>query len=168
MNDSPQESTLPLETAARKAVDWVAKHWARVRLGHEGVMLDKIERQNRIVEVVARNAMTGKPDDTEGWPPSGDDSMGVDIGDTIHNHYYPASTETPAKEPASAPTQSKLPSLLKKAVITAALLGTGGGVGVAVPWLMGLFDNPAAVQSTDKWNTVETEPWSPPKEESEK
>ncbi len=63
MSESPQESTLPPEgNAVKQGVDWVAKHWVRVRLAHEGMMLEKIQRQNRIVEVNARNTMTGKVD----------------------------------------------------------------------------------------------------------
>lgn len=135
MNESPQASTPPSD-ALRMGVDWVAKHWARVRLGHEGMMLEKIQRQNRIVEVNARNTMTGKSDDVTDWPKSEGDEMGVDIGDEIHNHYYPPSpaTETSAKKPATT---------LAKAALAAALLAGGGGAGLGVPWLMGMFDKPA-------------------------
>ena len=129
-------------------------------------MLEKIQRQNRIVEVNARNTMTGKVDDTEGWPESGDDSMGVDIGDQIHNHYYPAPPapiETPA-QPKSKPTGS----LLKNAVVVAALLYMGAGT-----WAAGLLlkdawnkppvvEAPAPVERSDKWLGVRTEKWAGP------
>ena len=61
---TPQVDRSPLQ----RGVDWVAKHWPRLRLGHEGFMLDKIQRQQRCVEVSARNAMTGDNQDTNGWP----------------------------------------------------------------------------------------------------
>ena len=153
MNGSPQVSNPPPESATKKAVDWALKHWARVRLGHEGMVLDSIQRQTRIVEITARNAATGKTDCIDGWPEYEGETMGVDIGDEIHNHYYPApptpetppSTESPTKKPAST---------LTKAAMVAALLAGGGGIGAAatvgIPWLLGMFDKPAAQQPVEQ------------------
>ncbi len=124
-------------------------------------MLEKIQRQNRIVEIDARNAMTGKVDDVTDWPPgSEDEKMGVDIGDTINNYY-----SMPSPPPTTPPPQpeSRIPKLLKTAVLSAALLGSGG-IGAAIPWMLGMFDNPlppaAAVDYTDGY--MEVEKWQPP------
>jgi hypothetical protein len=105
------------------ASDWrnkLLRNWANMRLGHEGMMLDKITRQNRIVEVLARNAATGDVSDVSGWP-EGDD-MGVNIGNEIHYHGgNPAPVQPMEKTPA--PTASKvLPWILAAA---AALGGAG-------------------------------------------
>ena len=147
MNGTPQESTPP-ESALKKAADWVIPHWTRVRLGHEGLMLDKIQRQNRIVEIDAKNAAAGKSGktaDLEDWPSNrGDDAMGVKIGDEIHHHYPP---------PPEAPVQ-KTAGTLAKIALTAALLGTGAGGGVLVPWLLGAFgggDKPTAVDTDTQY-----------------
>lgn len=155
MNESPQEATLPPEgNAIKQAVDWAAKHWARVRLAHEGMMLEKIQRQNRIVEVDARNAMTGKVDDVADWPSSEGNEMGVDIGDTIHNHY-----SIPSSQP-----KSRLPSILKVAALATALVGSGG-IGAAIPWCLGMFDEtspPPAVEHSDRWMERTLENYVPP------
>jgi len=156
MSDAQQDPipSPPTETNAVKAgVDWVAKHWPRVRLGHEAVILNKIERQNRIVETLARNSMTGEMQDTTGWPDSeGDDRMGVKIGDRIENHYHlPAeSRETQSARQGAAgafPWKG-----LAAAVLASGLLGTAGGLGI--PWLLGALDQkPAAEQASTDTDT---------------
>ena len=97
---------------------WVLKNWARVRLGHEAMMLDKIDRQNRIVEQLAQNQMTGDSKNIDLWPPKEDEGdMGVNIGDTINYHTTPTATSTFAKA-------------IPYVISAAALLG-GGGLGGA-------------------------------------
>jgi hypothetical protein len=138
------ETTQNPDSAVKRGVDWVAKHWPRVRLGHEGFMLDKIMRQQQFVEQDAKNVMTGKHDDTTGLPDKGD-PMGVKIGDEIHNHNYPAPppTESPAKKPAS--------TLLKAATIAGLLGGPalGAAAAVGIPWLLGAFDKQPAAEFVD-------------------
>jgi hypothetical protein len=96
-------------------------NWARMRLGHEGMMLEKIQRQNRIVEHLAAQTRDGK---FTGGPvpsvPEGED-MGVSIGNETHNHY------------AGAP---KSLGSLGKLVVAASLLAGGGGVGALVSQLL--------------------------------
>lgn len=164
MSGSPQEATLPPEASAMKqGVDWVAKHWARVRLGHEGMMLEKIQRQNRFVEVDARNTMTGKVDDVGGLLSMKDTEMGVDIGDTIHNYYPPAPPPVSSPAPAQQP-KPKRSSWLKKAALTAVLIGSGGGTGIAIPFLLGMFDKPppVAAPAADEWTERRLENYVPP------
>jgi len=145
VSDVTQDSTTqppPDPSGLRAGLDWVGKHWPRVRLGHEGVMLARVQRVQRIGELIAKNAITGKVDNTDGWPDGEGNEMGVDIGDEIHNHYYPAAPEP--EKPAKA---SGIVGTLAKAALAAALLGSGAGVGVGVPWLLGMFkqEQPAAV-----------------------
>ena len=100
-------------------------------------MLDKIQRQQRIVEQLAKNVMTGKNGDVDVWPGNdGDDAMGVSIGDHIHYH----TEQNPPQQPE--PTQPKGMSTAAKvatSLAAAALLGPGG-VGMAA--LLGAFDKP--------------------------
>jgi len=108
-------------------------------------MLDKIQRQSRIVEQLARNSMTGDVTNTDDWPGgSEEDGMGVKIGDEIHNHYE--QPRTPA-QPAPAQPSSKASGLATAALVAAGLLG-GGGVGAAVPWLLGAYDQTPATNTT--------------------
>ena len=111
----------------KSGLGWVAKHWPRIRLGHEGMMLEKIDRQNRIAQTLARNSMTGNMGDVAGWPgDEGDDKMGVSIGDHVHYHQSveprPPATVPPATPAptAESPWSQWLPYIM------AAALGAGG------------------------------------------
>jgi hypothetical protein len=104
-------------------------------------MLDKIQRQSRIVEQLAKNTMTGELKNTDDWPGnSGDDAMGVNIGDHIHYHYDETPTlKTEESTPAVA-TPAKASRLASAALLAAGLLG-GAGVAAAVPWMLGAYEN---------------------------
>lgn len=152
----PTTDAVDAPSALRSSVDWTMKHWTRVRLGHEGVMLERIQRVQRIGEIAARNAVSGKGDDTSGWPGNEEgDKMGVKIGDEIHHHYA---------LPTPEPTPNKA-SLLSKVALVAALLYLGAGA-VAIPlWLAGNSDrekpaieSPPAVD-TDTTRRIEIEVW---------
>jgi len=143
MSDESQLTQQTANDPLEAGVGWVAKHWPRIRLGHEGLMLDKIDRQHRIVETLARNTMTGDMKDVAGWPGNeGDDAMGVNIGDHIHYHQ---AVEPVAKQQAVAPAATTTP-LWQKLLTSAAMLASGAGAGAGVPWLLGAFDRPAVVQ----------------------
>jgi len=100
------------------------------------MMLNKIERQSRCVEVVARNTMTGKMEDTTGLPINEEgDAMGVRIGDEIVNHYYPQAAPQPDPSPEPEPKPEFL--TWKKLLAGAALAGLVGGsigLGAAELW----------------------------------
>ena len=118
-------------------------------------MLDKIQRQTRIVEQLAKNAMTGDMKSTDCWPGNdGDDAMGVNIGDNIVNHYHEPVEPT---APPAEPTPKKMGTAAKIATTLAAatLLGPGGA-GVAS--LLGAFDRPAANVDADTVPTVIVSP----------
>jgi len=124
MSCDAQDSQSPPRTKFQQGIDWVGKHWPRIRLGHEGMMLDKITRQNRCVEVLARNAMTGEMDNAEGWPgQEGDDDMGVSIGDTIVNHNYPQPSEPNVPAPSKSLAAKALPWLLGAAIPASGAMG---------------------------------------------
>ena len=140
----------PLQPVLPVPPDWrdeLKKHWANVRLGHEAYMLDKIQRQNRIVEVNARNTMTGSnSDDVDGWPE--DEEMGVSIGNTI-NYSLPQSA---APQPAASPDRS-LASRLLPWVAAAGLLGTTGFGAAAIALLANRLPPPAVVDTDTDTDT---------------
>lgn len=142
---SPLDQQSEERTPFQKGVDWVAKHWPRTRLAHEGYMLDKIIRQQQFVEADARNAMTGKHDDTTGLPDE-DDPMGVKIGDEVHNHYYQQNEES---KPPAAKSDNPLAKLALAATLAAASGGLGAAAGVGIPWLLGMFDKQPEAEFTD-------------------
>lgn len=118
--------------ATEKADPWgkFLLNWVRTRLGHEGMMLDKILRQNRIVEQLAAQTRDGK---FSGGPipsvPEGED-MGVAIGNETHNHYH----------------GTKSLGLVGKLVLATSLVLGGIGVGVLVNELLSA-DVPPAVDT---------------------
>ncbi len=83
-------------------------------------------------------------DGTLGKPSDGDevdDEMNIHIGDTTTVSPQPQAARLIPQPSAGNPAGD----VLKKLVVSAALLAAGGGVGVAIPWLLGAFDKPAAV-----------------------
>lgn len=127
---SDEQQALPTDDPLRVGVGWVAKHWPRIRLGHEGMMLDKIDRQRQIVEQLAQNQMTGNYTNTELWPKADDgngEDMGVKIGDEIH--YHTTTTQPAAPQPAT-PVESTSSKLLP--YLLAAALAGGSGLGGAL------------------------------------
>ena len=127
MSNVPQDSTKSTETN----LAWVRRMWGRNVLAHEGIMLDRIQRVQRISEVLARNTMTGEMKDTTGLPDGSEgDGMGVEIGDRVTNHYY-GQVETPQEPPAAA--AKKPMGAISKAALAAAILGPWAGVGV---WIL--------------------------------
>ena len=114
------------------------RHWMQTRLGHEGMMLEKIRRQNRIVEQLAAQTRDGKfSGGAVPSVPEGED-MGVSIGNEVHHHY---ASEQPARTPA------KLPGVLGKLAVAASILAGGAGAGVLATQLWPT--DPPAVVDTD-------------------
>lgn len=110
-----------------------SQNWADTRLAHEGMMLDKIQRQTQIVEQLAAQTRDGKFSSGE-VPATPEDDMGVSIGNEIHNH-YPAATPPEDRPPEVAtPTIEAQPvgSLAKWILAASLLLGGATGAGVAV------------------------------------
>ena len=104
-----------------------------IRLGHEGMMLDKINRQRRIVENGVRAYQRGETTVSAEDQAVGED-MGVNVGNTIHYHMEQPATP-PAQPTVPVPTASPptpatpaQPSTLQKYGLPAliAALGIGG------------------------------------------
>lgn len=129
------------------------------RLAHDGVMISKLQRQNRIVEDLAKRSANG----TIGQKSEAGDEMPEDdtvsIGNEYHYHYQGGeptaqAQPTPPAQPAQAPatpaapaTPSDAMSTLSKGLLAAALVGSGMG-GLAVGSLLSQPGTPPAA-STD-------------------
>lgn len=110
--DEPRE---PLPSWIQK----ITKDWAGLRLTHEAMMLDKINKQNQRVLSLADMTRTGKFDAP--LPPQSSDDMGINVGNEskeYHYHYQMAGSGGPQSP------SSPLSSLGK--LLTAAGIGVGG------------------------------------------
>lgn len=110
-----------------------ARNAALLRMGHEGVMMEKMMRQNKIVE----NTVKGLQEQA-GYPtsaadpnsPSEEDDMGVNIGNETktENHYH---YQQPA-QPQPEHQTSKQSNLVPAAILAAGAL-TGAGLYFSKP-----------------------------------
>jgi hypothetical protein len=124
------------EEQSRDWKDEYKEKWLETKLGMEGLMLGRVQRQQRTEETLARHTrkLAGVE---EASPQPEEDEMGVSIGNKVFNHY-----EAPATKPSSPIVES---GLLQKAAIAAALLTGGGGLGylaaqAAIPAVAGVLD----------------------------
>lgn len=93
----------------------ILNNWANVRLGHEALMLDKIQKQNQIVNDTVR----GQQRELGYEVTDMDEDMGVSIGNKV-THIHQSAPE-PVK---------KASSLLGPALVAGSVLASGG-VGAA-------------------------------------
>jgi hypothetical protein len=73
--------------------------WLQMRLGHEGMMLDKIQRQNQIVEQLAKGAQVGKFNGDLGTGRPSGVAIGNETKHETHYHYentQPVTTKSSA------------------------------------------------------------------------
>ena len=87
-------------------------------------------------------------------------------GDTTHHHHYPSSPEQRDTETEGTPVSGTVSGMLKKAAISAALLGAGVGTGAGIPLAVSALlpsDPPAATVDTDTntWGTIEKDDREP-------
>lgn len=116
MADEPRE---PLQSWIQK----ITKDWAGVRLAHEAMMLDKINKQNQRVFALADQTMTGKFEPTAAPPASGDD-VGINVGNESKEYHYHYQMAGGAGEQQRPITASPLASVGK--LLAAAGIGVGG------------------------------------------
>ena len=118
------------------------KNWMNTRLAHEAVVLEKLQKDGSVVRRLVRKNQDGTLGKATSEPEDADD-MGVAVGnETTHNHYY--------AKPNGV-------SVLAKAAITAALLGSGVAAGAAIPWLLGMLNPPAAETPVDTTTQITVE-----------
>jgi len=124
------------------ATDWrekVASNWINTRLGHEGLMMDKIQKEGALVRRLVRKTQNGtvgqatdEPEDAEEADP-----VGVMIGNEIHYHgpqpKILSDAETPGggagtangAAPAGSPQAPDTPLWKKAATLAAVMAGCG-------------------------------------------
>ena len=115
-NESSVESKLPFDQEKEKFKYLEPKdirNWALTRLGHEGMMLEKIYRQNRVVE---KSATQGVGSENSGvsseLTKEDEEGMGVSIGNEHHYHNV---------QPDNGDAKNNLPMLLGAGLIGAGL-----------------------------------------------
>lgn len=123
----PPEVQAPDPAAPKTWKDEFEQQWLQLKLGYEGFMLDKIQKQQASVLKLAEQAKTGKFDSD---PAAGDD-MGVSIGNKAV-HYHMASTNTSSTD-SSKP--STLGTVGKYAALAALMAGSGIGGSALYDWL---------------------------------
>lgn len=111
-------------------------------LAHEGIMLDRMQRQLRNAESLQRFAATN---DVKDLPQPGDDDMGVNIGNEYHLHQIMPPTEPKPTTPAASAIGASIGSRLWPLVLGASLALGSTGLG----WLLHGWqsDTPKAVDT---------------------
>jgi hypothetical protein len=142
------------------------RHWLQLRgLGWQGMMLDKVMRQNAMTRNLAQRVADGTLGKEQAGGAVVEDDMGIRIGDEIVNYHYAPPTvpltsdpqpQPPSAPPPAAPAASgTTPTWLKAALVGAGVAGLVGG-GAAIPivadWLGG--DDKPAVVSPDTDTSV--------------
>lgn len=79
--------------------------WAMTRLGFEGLMLDRVQRQLRASELQSDIAMKGNTDGIDTLYPTEDENMGVSVGNT-----YNINVSQPQPDPVLTPVPPAVPS----------------------------------------------------------
>jgi hypothetical protein len=119
-------------------------------IAHEGIMLDRVQRQLRTAEKMQKFAATGDPKDLE-WTAEDEADMGVNIGN--ENHFHIETKEQSQAATSSAPTAvTAAKSVWPAAVVGASLLASGLGGGAGVGYIVNDLlkpEQPAPAASTD-------------------
>lgn len=143
--ETPEAPDVPEEDSGRSWLENLIRQWALIKVGHDAMMLDKIQKQNGEVLALARATRTGtlgKPD-----PSQGDDAMGVQVGNEHKEYHYHYATAQNAASTVQTGARA-LSTAGKAAVLGAAVLG-GGGLGALAMNYLSQPDPPAVVQPVD-------------------
>lgn len=170
MSTATAETSIPEPIPVRSDERKIARNRALLLLGHEGVMLDKVQQQARYLMDVAKGARDGtlgkKPAETQTETdttesPDEEDQMGVNIGNETHFHLPITESQKPTTPaPAPAPSLPAPVAAVPAAVATAnPLLGAlmGGALvlgGAAVGALWPDSDPPATVNMDTDTDTL--------------
>jgi hypothetical protein len=119
--------------------DKVAKQYLGVRMARQAASIEKIMRQNRVLERLACKTQDGTigRKDPDADKMLEDDGMGVHVGDQVATHHY--HTQPEAQE-----------SGLKSAITVVALLAAGAGAAALVPKLFDARPVPPAASAEDR------------------
>lgn len=157
-------SKAPLETIANRVADILPG----IKAAQAGVMLEDLratQKAHRQRTQDGHKAMA-KAAGVKIDKADAEDDMGdiVITGDITMTQPAPP-VEPPQPPPPPLPSSQPKPkrsSLLKSVAIAAALSGMGGGIGVTVPWLLGMFDKTPVAAPADEWTERRLENYVPP------
>jgi hypothetical protein len=139
----PELPTPPQQTPAEFSQEF-KENWMNVRLAHEGLMIEDIQKRNLKVHELAdavRHGTVGKP--APASSPAGAEDVGVKIGNKEF-HYHIQTTQaaqanTSTSAPEASPQVAGTTNKLGKLAAAAALIGAGGigvaGVNMAIDYL---------------------------------
>jgi hypothetical protein len=130
---------MPLETPPEKTM----RRFYEVKLAERLMQAASLERNRRLLRRGARkqqDGTLGEPGDSS----SPEDDVNIHIGDIHQLNPLPSNNR---------PQASGVSKLAKSALVAATLLGGGGGIGLAVPWLLGAFDRPATTTTTNTYES---------------
>ena len=145
----------PTEPAAADWKEEVKKNWFGLKIGEEAWMLNKWQQQQEVVMDDIRRAR----DPSGAGSTSGDaqegDVAGVNVGNTIHNHYSQTAAATDNTATTTNPTTVAKAGLsaLAKVAIAAGLVGTGGVGGLAIPAAFNWLIKPSVTVNTPAQDT---------------
>jgi len=158
LNDaSPTPSPTPAGTETRP--DKLMRQFYEVLLAGKAQMLARSERQQGLLNRLARKTMDGTLGQPNEADDAGADDMQLRIGDETINYYG-----SPPEAPANTPTATKATgwaSVLKQAALGAALVAAGGGMATALSaWFPDAPTTPVvqpapAMTDTDTISTLE-------------
>lgn len=126
----------------RSDVAKAKRHVFNRHLAHEGIMLDRMQRQLRNAESLQRFAATN---DTNDLPKPGDDDMGVNIGNEYHLHQVMQPNEPKPSTPVGPAIGTSIGSKLWPLVLGASLACGSTGLG----WLLAKWDTPPPPAAAD-------------------
>lgn len=146
----------PTEPASTNWKEDIEKQWFGLQLGERAWMLNKWQQQQEVVMDGIRRARD--PSGATSGDAQEGDVAGVNVGNTIHNHYS-SSSQTAAATDNTQTTTSPASvakaglSTAAKAAIAAALLGTGSMGGAGGLALLQWLTKPSVTVSTPAQDT---------------
>lgn len=103
------------------------RQYLQLKMGFEGMMLDKIMKQNAIARDVAIRTANGTIGQMQSGEGAEGDDMGIRIGDEINHHYH--------SEP-QPPAVNHSIGTLGKVAIAAGLVGAGAVPGAVAAYML--------------------------------
>ncbi len=134
------------ETPATAELDRkVARQWFQGKLAERLIQATSLERNREVLRRGARKMQDGQL----GTP-------GGDIEEEPVNIHIGDQTFTQAAAPQT-PTAPSATPFWQKALVSAALVAGGAGIGGGVPWLLGAFERPAVEQTAPVFTDADTQ-----------
>ena len=152
VDSSQQAESQPASNWADETI----KNWFGLKLGEQAWMLNKWQQQQEVVMDDIRRARDPSGASSSSGDAQEGDVAGVNVGNTIHNHYSSqtaAATDNTQTTTSPASVAKAGLSTAAKAAIAAALLGTGSMGGAGGLALLQWLTKPSVTVSTPAQDT---------------